>query len=198
MIRKVGILVAVLFLSLESMDHSFVRAQEAPGERFQTAVVLLEEKRLPEAREAFLSLLLEYDNPENRQTSEYDSLLAGSLYYLGETYFQEDKFEEAAVHYAEVIAGFRTFQPVCYYHLGLSKHYRRDYQGAIATFGDLVSQYPGSVQAPQALYYQGVCYEWLKDKAAAKAAFQTMIERYPQHTWSKKAQEKAIVLEKGR
>lgn len=190
MTRKTNMLVFVLFLFLGSIDHSLVVAQEAPSERFQAAVTMLEEKRIPEAREAFLSLLADYDTPENRQNIEYDSLLAGSIYYLGETYFQEDKFEEAAVRYAEVIASFRTFRPESYYHLGLSKHFRQDYQGAIATFGELVAQYSGSSLAPQALYYQGVCYELLKNKAAARAAFQTMIERYPQHAWTKKASQK--------
>ena len=88
-----------------------------------------------------------------------------------------------------MIAGFRTFRPESYYHLGLSKHYRQDYQGAIATFADLVVQYPGSSLAPQALYYEGVCYELLKDKFAAKAAFQAMVDRYQQHAWTRKAQQ---------
>lgn len=162
--------------------------------RFQAAVVLLEAKRLPEARAAFLSLLSEYDTPESRADVEFDSLLAGSHYYLGETYFQEDHFEEAAARYNEVIAGFRTYRPESYYHLGLSRHYRRDYQGAIGTFGELVAQYPGSAQAPQALYYQGICYELLKDRPAARATFQTLIERYPQYPWSKKASQKVAEM----
>ena len=49
-----------------------------------------------------------------------------------------DIAERYAVRYAGVIAGFRTFRPESYYHLGLSKHYRQDYLGAIATFGEMV------------------------------------------------------------
>jgi len=165
--------------------------QPGPQERFQAAVALYEEKKIPEARDAFTALITDYDTPENRQNIEYDSLFAGSLYYLGETYFQEDKFEEAAARYAEVIASFRTFRPESYYHLGLSKHYRQDYQGAIATFSDLVAQYPGSPLAPQALYYQATGYQLLKDNATARATFRTMVEKYPDHPWSKKAREKA-------
>jgi TolA-binding protein len=152
---------------------------------------MLNQKQLVDARDALAALLTEYDTPENRANIEYDSLLAGSLFYMGETYFQEDRFEEAAARYVEVVAGFRTYRPESYYHLGLSKHYRQDYTGAIATFSEFVVQHPGSPLAPQALYYQGICYELLKDKSAAKAAFQRMIVRYPQHAWTKKAPEKA-------
>jgi len=182
----VGALALVVMLGFSTTAWT----QSEPGERFAAAVEMLNQKQLVEARDALTAILTEYDTPKNRANIEFDSLLAGSLYYLGETYFQEDRFEEAAARYAEVIASFRTFRPESYYHLGLSKHYRQDYQGAIATFSDLVAHYPGSSLAPQALYYQGVCYELLKDKAAAKGAFQTMIERYPQHAWTKKAREK--------
>jgi len=186
-----GVAALVLAMGLMVGFSSAVRAQSPPGERFAAAVEMLNQKQIVEARDAFTAILTEYDTPENRANIEYDSLLAGSLYYLGETYFQEDKFEEAAARYEDVIASFRTSRPESYYHLGLSKHYRQDYQGAIVTFGELVAQYPGFSLAPQALYYQGIGYELLKDKAAAKATFQTMIERYPQHPWTKKAQEKA-------
>ena len=190
--------VGVLAMGLILGSSAAVRAQTAPSERFAAAVEMLNQKQLVEARDALTAILSEYDTPENRANIEFDSLLAGSHYYLGETYFLEDKFEEAASRYAEVIASFRTFRPESYYHLGLSKHYRQDYTGAIATFSDLVAQYPGSPQAPQALYYQGVCYELLKDKVAAKAAFQTMVERYPQHSWTKKASQKASERRDGR
>jgi len=188
----VGVLALGLILGL----YAAVSAQSTPGERFAAAVEMLNQKQLVEARDALTAILTEYDTPENRVNIEFDSLLAGSIYYLGETYFQEDKFEEAAARYVEVIASFRTFRPESYYHLGLSKHYRQDYQGAITTFGELVTQYPGSSQAPQALYYQGVCHELLKDKVSAKTAFQTMVERYPQHAWTKKAREKANKMER--
>ena len=182
----------VFLLYVGCIAPALAAAQETPSTRFQVALALLKQKRLPEARAAFLSLLSEYDTPENRADVEFDSLLAGSYYSLGETYFQEDQFEEAASRYTEVIASFRTFRPESYYHLGLSKHYRRDYLGAIGILGELVAEYPGSAQAPQALYYQGICYELLKDKAAANATFKTMIERYPQHPWTKKARERAL------
>ena len=182
----VGALVLGLMLGLTAS----AMAQSAPGERFAAAVEMFNQKQLVEARDALTAILTEFDTLENRANIEYDSLLAGSLYYLGETYFQEDRFEEAAARYSEVIASFRTFRPETYYHLGLSKHYRQDYTGATATFSDLVAQYPGSPQAPQALYYQGVCYELLKDRTAAKVVYNSMVEKYSGHPWSKKASEK--------
>jgi hypothetical protein len=83
------------------------RAQETPGERFAAAVALVEGKQLVEARAAFDALLSEYDTPENRQNIEYDSLLAGSSYYLG-TYLRRTASEEAAKHLT-VIGAFRTY-----------------------------------------------------------------------------------------
>lgn len=183
--------VGVLALGLMLGFSTEVMAQSAPGERFAAAVEMFNQKQLVEARDALTAILTEYDTPENRANIEYDSLLAGSLYYLGETYFLEDRFEEAVAQYQAVMGVFRTFQPESLYHLGLSKHYRQDYAGAIATLGELATLYRGSPQAPQALYYQGICHELVKDKPAARAAFQTMVDRYPRHAWSKKAREKA-------
>jgi len=185
--RMLGVAALALMISFSAE----VRAQSAPAERFAAAVEMFNQKQLIEARDALTAIMTEYDTPENRANIEYDSLLAGSLYYLGETFFQEDRFEEAAARYAEVIAGFRTFRPESHYHLGLSKHYRQDYTGAIATLGELVAHYSGSALAPQGLYYQGICYELLKDKVAASAVFRTMVNKYPQHPWTTKAREKA-------
>lgn len=182
-----GVCVVALALCWTALP---ARAQETPGERFAAAVALLEQAQIAKARAAFEGLIADYDTPENRADVEYDSLLAGSRYYVGETYFLEDRFEEAATEFGAVIGAFRTYQPESLYHLGLSKHYRQDYAGAVATLGELATQYPGSPLAPQALYYQGVCYELLQDKAAAKNAYQSMIERYPEHAWTQKARKK--------
>lgn len=191
-------LVGALALGLMLGSSAAVRAQSAPGERFAAAVEMYNQKQLVEARDALTAILTEYDTPENRANIEFDSLLAGSLYYLGETCFLEDRFEEAAARYAEVIASFRTFRPESYYHLGLSKHYRQNYQGAIATFGELAAQYPGSALAPQALYYQGICKQLMGDNTGAAFTLREMVEKYPRHAWSKKALEMARDLEVGR
>ncbi len=165
--------------------------QTDPQTQFQEAVGLFDRKLYPEARAAFTAILQVYDNPENRANIEFDSILGGSHYYIGETYFQEDKHAEAAPYYQEVIASFTSFKPESIYHLGLGKYYRQDHEGAIATLGQLVQSYPSSPLAPQAIYYQAVCKELSGDKSGARSYYRELLEKYPDHPWSKKALEKA-------
>jgi TolA-binding protein len=167
-----------------------VRAQSEPGGRLAAAVALFEQEQFSEARTAFIAILDEFDTPENRTNVEFDSLLAGSRYYLGEISLGEDKHLEAIGHYQEVVDSFRSYRLESLYHMGLARYYLKEYQTAIGILGDLATQNPSSTQAPQSLFYEATCCELLKDKPAAKAVFQQMIDRYPQHAWTKKAREK--------
>ncbi len=166
---------------------SIAFGQTDPQTQFQEAVGLFEQKQYPEARAAFTAILQNHDTPENRANIEFDSVLGGSRYYIGETYFNEDRHDLAAPYYQEVIASFTSFKPESIYHLGLGKYYRQDYREAVATLGQLVAQYPSSTLAPQAIYYQAVCRELSGDKAGAKSSYRELVEKYPQHPWSKKA-----------
>ncbi len=169
---------------------SLAFGQTDPQTQFQEAVGLFEKKQYSEARTAYTAILQVYDNPENRANVEFDSILGGSRYYIGETYFNEDRHDLAAPYYQEVIASFTSFKPESIYHLGLGKYYRQDYAGAITTLGQLVAQYPNSTLAPQAIYYQAVCKELSGDQAGAKSFYRELVEKYPNHPWSRKAMEK--------
>lgn len=124
---RVCMLVVVMCLSLPG----FVRAQSEPGERFAAAVGLFDQNQFVDARAAFGAILAEYDTPENRTNIEFDSLLAGSKYYLGEICLNEDKHLEAIGYYQDVIDTFRSHRVESHYHMGLARYYLKDYQTAI-------------------------------------------------------------------
>jgi TolA-binding protein len=165
-------------------------AQEAPFEQVQAAVAQFQEGKLEEAGNAFAALLTLYDTPQNRATIEFDAILAGSLYHLGEIAFAAERYEEAMGHYQAVIGQFTTWQAESRYHLGLAQYYRQDHAAAVATLDALVAASPGSPLAPQALYYQGICHELAGDPVNAEASFRRLIDNYPEHPWTKKARGK--------
>jgi TolA-binding protein len=170
-------------------------AQEVPFEQFQAAVAQfqegkLQEGKLQEANDAFAALLTLYDTPQNRATIEFDAILAGSRYHLGEIAFAAERYEEAMGHYQAVIGSYTTWQAESRYHLGLAQYYRQDYAAAVATLDALVAAAPGSPLAPQALYYQGICYELAGDPVNAVASFKRLIENYPLNPWTKTARGK--------
>lgn len=187
-VRNVSVVLLIVFFIL-ILPSSRAIATVPPQEQYQAAVALFNQKK-PEARAAFLAIVSASDTQENRLNIEFDTILGGSNYYIGETYFQEDKHADAAPYYQEVISAFQSFKAESYYHLGLGKFYQQDFPGAVSTLGDLALRFPFSPLAPQAMYYQGTCKQLMKDKVGAAATFREMVQRCPQHAWSKKAREK--------
>ncbi|MBI5568422.1 MAG: tetratricopeptide repeat protein [Desulfomonile tiedjei] len=64
-----------------------------------------------------------------------------------------------------------------------------NYDKAISHFKDLVSRYPQSEEAPEAVYFQGVArFRTTKDLKAMKEAYETLSKQYPNSSWTRKAQ----------
>jgi TolA-binding protein len=64
-----------------------------------------------------------------------------------------------------------------------------DFQGAIASYQEIVKRYPRSPQAPQCQFMVGYLYaNHLKNTDLAREAYQTFIRNYPDHELVKDAQ----------
>jgi hypothetical protein len=73
--------------------------------------------------------------------------------------------------------------------IGKEKSNSGDYAEAATYFDDLVSQYPKSEEAPEAIYYRGIArFKSTKDLKAMKEAYLQLYAAYPANPWTRKAQ----------
>lgn len=63
-----------------------------------------------------------------------------------------------------------------------------DFNDAILNLDNLLSRYPKSDAAPEAVYLRGVCrYKSTKDAAPLKEAYNQLVKEYPDSEWAKRA-----------
>jgi hypothetical protein len=62
------------------------------------------------------------------------------------------------------------------------------YENALSYFNKVASTFPGSEEAPAAIYYAGVTrFKITDDPTTMKEAYETLSVRYPDSSWAKKA-----------
>jgi hypothetical protein len=74
--------------------------------------------------------------------------------------------------------------------LGMIKAYfdLRQFDPAITCLDKIISNYPQSFAAPEAVYYRAVCgYKTIHDVAGLKKAYERLAKEYPQSEWAKRA-----------
>jgi hypothetical protein len=74
--------------------------------------------------------------------------------------------------------------------LGIAKSHfeREDYDDALSTLQAILTSYPGSGAAPEAVFLQGVAgYKKTHSAQPLKAAYEKLRARYPQSEWAKRA-----------
>jgi len=73
--------------------------------------------------------------------------------------------------------------------IGKEKSNSGHYDEAVSYFDELVSKYPKSVEAPEAIYYKGVArFKSTKDIKAMKEAYRQLFAKYRASPWTAKAQ----------
>lgn len=73
--------------------------------------------------------------------------------------------------------------------IGKEKSSSGHYDQAVSYFGELVSKYPKSEEAPEAIYYRGIArFKSTKDIKAMKEAYRQLSAAYPASSWTRKAQ----------
>jgi tol-pal system protein YbgF len=66
------------------------------------------------------------------------------------------------------------------YWLGEAHYVRRDYPAALAAFEGMLSTYPGTRKAPDALLKAGYCQYELKQTGAARTTLARVVAEYPE------------------
>ena len=73
--------------------------------------------------------------------------------------------------------------------IGKEKSNSGHYKEAASYFDALVSKYPKSEEAPEAIYYRGIArFKSTKDLKAMKEAYRQLYAGYPASSWTRKAQ----------
>lgn len=108
--------------------------------------------------------------------------------------------------YAQASRGFRSFTqqypdnslaPNAWYWLGESYYVTLNYPVALESFQHLLSQFPKSEKAADALLKVGYCQLELKQTAAARASLQSVARKYPGSKAASLAQERLRRLQPG-
>jgi len=110
-----------------------------PEEQYAFAYSLLQQFRIPEAEQAFAEfVLVNQDHP----------LIGNAQYWLGETYYAREMFQEAALTffqgYQEDSTGTKAADNLL--RLGMSLARMEQTTEACATFGELANQFPDATQ----------------------------------------------------
>jgi len=110
-----------------------------PEEQYAFAYSLLQQFRIPEAEQAFAEfVLVNQDHP----------LIGNAQYWLGETYYAREMFQEAALTFFQGYRGDSTGTKAAdnLLRLGMSLARMEQTTEACATFGELAIQFPDATQ----------------------------------------------------
>jgi len=110
-----------------------------PEEAYEVAYRLFKSKKVEGARSAFEQFLRDYPR---------SSLAGNALFWIGETFYNDGKFEYAIVKYQEVMEKFPkgAKAPDALLKMGLSLEKMGETEAAVAAFKKLQQDYPGSSQ----------------------------------------------------
>jgi tetratricopeptide (TPR) repeat protein len=91
------------------------------------------------------------------------------------------------VHYRIVPGSLpaAAFLPAVKIGLGKFRFDLQKYDEAIKCFDEVLEKHSGSLSAPQALYWRGVCYYKKGDKERLVDSWKTIRKDYPDSFWSK-------------
>ncbi len=93
------------------------------------------------------------------------------------------------VYRNEGALGPESLIPALMLGIGKEKSGSGHYDQAVSYFDSVVSKYPKSEEAPEALYYGGIArYKSTKDLKAMKEAWRKLYAAYPASPWTRKAQ----------
>lgn len=80
------------------------------------------------------------------------------------------------------------------YWLGNAYYAQRDYRNAITAQQAVLSYYPDSPKAPDAMLNIASCYTELKDKPAARKTLESLVEKFPESSAARTAKDRLALL----
>jgi TolA-binding protein len=126
----------------------------------------------------------QYVELERNQTGD---ACADAYNRIGDCLFYNRRFAQAEESYTRAASLQPATGDYSLFQKGYISGLLKDYRSKIAVMDRLVSDYPNSRYAPDALYEKGRAYVLLDNSQAAIAAFETLIRTYPRNSRARKA-----------
>ena len=178
---RLGLLLVALAPMAVYVDAA--RAQEETGEATQlynSAVGLHKSEAFDLAGEEWAKFAQDYPT---------DPRVARALHYLGICYSRQNKLDEAAKTFAQVVADHPQFDLLedTLLNLGLTQYNiaqsgkPETYDAAAKTFGTLATKYPDGKHTADAVYYHGECLYNRGKKQEAAEKYAAVLAKEPGH-----------------
>ena len=123
---------------------------------------------------------------ESKATTD-KAVKADSYNRMGDCYFHNRQFGEAAAQYAMAVSVDPSFGDYSLFQEAFVKGLQRDYTGKIRTLNRLITDHPKSQYIDDALYEQGRAFVQIKDNESAIERYTKLVEIYPESSYSRKA-----------
>jgi tol-pal system protein YbgF len=111
-------------------------------------------------------------------------------------YFKAGDYKGSAAAMTDFLRRYpqSAYAGLAHYWLGTAYYAQRDYRSAIAEQQIVITNFPDSQRAPDAMLNIASCQTELKDKAAAKKTLETLAERYPDSPAAQTAKDRLALL----
>ena len=116
-----------------------------------------------------------------------DPTFADALNRLGDCEFNARRFNEAIAYYTRAINTQGTTTDYALFQRGYAEGLLRHYNDKVATMTNLVSQFPKSDYADDALYEKARALLQLDDERSAIACYESLLKQYPRSTYARRA-----------
>jgi TolA-binding protein len=125
-----------------------------------------------------------YTDLKQHQTTE---VYADAYNRIGDCLFYDRRFAQAGESYAHAATLHPSTADYSLFQKGYIAGLQKDYQGKIAVMERVVSEFPDSRYAPDAMYEKGRSYVLLDNSRAAAETFETLVHRFPMNSLARKA-----------
>jgi TolA-binding protein len=185
-LARSGSLALALVLVCAPLSVRAQQATEAATRQYNAAVGLYKTEEYNLAADVWLGFIEEFKT---------DPRVAKAWHYLGVCYFKQNKLDEAAKAFQNVVDDYPKFELLAdtYLNLGLTQYNAAlsgktpMYDTAAATFNTLVEKYPNGKHLPEAIYYHGECLYNRNKKKEAAEKYALVVKDYAQHSVAARA-----------
>jgi TolA-binding protein len=107
--------------------------------------------------------------------------MAEAQYYIGETYYEMENYEETISVYKRFLQNFPEHEsiPAVLFHLGTAYYNLQKHEEAISSYQRLSVDFPNSEYVVPALFNTGLCYKKIGKLGEAAAVYAKFVEQYP-------------------
>lgn len=129
---------------------------------------------------------LEYFQKYERQTNAEDLTYADAMNRIGDCYFNDRNFNEAVKSYNKSITVSPAFGDYPLFQIAYVNGLQKKYSAKITVLERLISEYPSSQYADNALYEIGRAYLMMENGDKAIASYKRLLDIYPNSTLAPK------------